>query len=102
MSLKHKNRRKKFFWEGGYIGQTLTKLTKLTKPHFEGVLWSINNQVWSIYFLQIDHNISIPLFELQALVNLVNVFPYTPPHESKSRQKRQNFGQSSFSTLTKR
>jgi hypothetical protein len=94
--------RKMFFWGRGYMWRTLTGLTRLTKPTSERGLWSIYNQVWSIYFTQIDHNICFHLLALQALVNLVNFFRYTPPHESKTGQFRSKFGQSSFSTLTKR
>lgn len=80
----------------------IDQIDQIDQTHHEKGLWSINNKIWSSFFLQIDHNISIHFFGLRAVVNLVNFFRYTPPHESKSGKKRLNFGQSSFSTLTKR
>jgi hypothetical protein len=84
MLLKDGNCAKKFFLGRGYIGQTLTRLTRLTNLPESHVLWSINNQFWSIYFIYFDLNISIHFLGLEGLVNLVNLETYTPPHERKT------------------
>ncbi len=86
MLLKDEKCAKKFFLGRGYIWQTLTRLTRLTKLPESHVLWSINNQFWSIYFIYFDLNISIHFLGLQGLVNLVNFSRYTPPLERKSRE----------------
>jgi len=54
-------------------------------------LWSINNKIWSTFFIKIDHTISFLICALQALVNLVNFFRYTPPHERKTGEFVVNF-----------
>ena len=85
-----------FLGKGWYMAN-IDRIDQIDQMQKSRDIWSINNQNWSSFFLQIDHTISFHLLALQALVNLVKFFRYTPPHERNSRE----FGQCSHDFLTK-
>lgn len=69
-------------WERGTLPQ-IDRIDRIDRTaHGEG-FQSINNQVLSILEIQIDNNISLSLYGLGAVVNSVNFWRYTPPHERK-------------------
>lgn len=67
----------------GGISHAIDQIDQIDQKPQREVLWSINNQVWSIPEIEIDHNISFHSCGLEAVVNLVNCGRYTPPHERK-------------------
>lgn len=68
----------------GGISRKIDQIDQIDQNPQREVLWSINNQVWSILEIEIDHNISFRMCGLVAVVNLVNLGRYTPPPERKT------------------